>query len=596
MSWFIDRRETLPPRGAPSCRCHFGLWVLVVVVIGIILFVTWPTAGYRVVVEKGIEVKGDTAEVVNIAHRSFARVKDVTRIQRFLTFTVNHQTGEPRTPGVELATSLKPGDLLESDLRFNIRKKYGLFDTEFSASISIDGLLDAIQRSIASICGQVSYVFAINAYDTKPASGAVEKVRLLAHIYPSDKSPSEFPKRGQWATQEKLVDIVTWYLYNIFEGDRSDCRKELCSKDISSSLTSLEVTKSGYEILLGLKQLNSKQLNSCEAHGAGWCMLKDAEKQFRAALKEDPSNAHAHLGIGIIEMQRARNSARKEVSAYTIGRHFIKAINSIEKSRANNEYIRGMIGSAAWKNVFDKDAEWRRLGITTKFLEEAQNYNNARQAMIKTKYKDVIRLTDRMLQAGPPEWLISHLKLLKYYAALRAATSRKEALGVLSLLKSIESTVAEKDWAPIYGIGAAQWSEGAAPLMKESRHALERSVSLTKERSQRLEAEIHQVRGLIMLGDIEDARTKLNTILKSITTFEQSNKKLNEAGIGVGLAMAFTALGEYENAVKWLDRAVRTDTIYVETAQFSPYFRAFRGWGGYRRWLIQSLPETTAPR
>lgn len=596
MSWIVDSNTNARPNGTCLRRFFYGLVVFLLILIVIIFVITWPTSGYRVVIEQEIESSGDGKEVESLAHRSFARAKEVTELRRFLTFKVNAQTDQPATPGVEIGSSVRPGDLLDSDLRFKMGKQYKVFDIGVTATISLDALLDAVQRFIAStILDQVPYVFAVYEYKKKHEPPVERKVQLLAHLRPSDPSPSEFPKSGQWLTRDQLVNVVAWYLFDIFEGTKANCRQDLCAKDLSRSINSLKATRSAYKIILGFKQLTSEQLTKCKPNGAHWCMLENAEQKFLQALEEDPSNAHAHLGIGLIELQRTHNAAKADLSAYTIGRHFLRSIDSMERARASSEYIREMIESEAWKNIFKGGIDWQHLQITSQFLEKARNYRQARQAMIRTEYTDVIRLTQLMLEAGPPEWLVSHLRLLKYYAELRAATDREAALEVLSLLKDVRSTVAQKDWAPIYGIGAAQWSQGDERLIAESRKALNKSVEFAKERSQSLEAEIHQVRGLVMLGDMRDARRKLEVILKTISTFKKENKKLNEGGIGIGLAMAFTALGEFQHAANWLDRAVKADVIYVETVRLSPYFSAFRDWERYRSWLLRVLPESRAP-
>jgi tetratricopeptide (TPR) repeat protein len=560
-------------------RGGLGKLIVIVVVIGLVTWLTWPDSGFRIYIEQSVVKAGLADDVVSISNRGAGRAERFAKHHRYLAFRIDSSAVSSPIPGVEFGGALKPGDLLTLDAKINVDVDY----IAFEGKVDLDGLIERAQRYIADkFFSKPTYHFVVQEYKSEPIANGGEGHQLVAFLYPNDRVPHEIPVEGG-ASDDALSDEVAWYLFSVFTPEAADCAGNLCLDDLSPSLASLETTVSGFDILI-----RSSGHPACDSLQREACMNK-AERDFRAALIHDPDNDHAHLGLGLIEMQRARDAADQGLSAYTVGAHFISGIRELHQARITNYYIRGLLDSEAWGEMLANSAGYRGLDLSPAFLGSAFKYEEARRAMVETRYDRVVQLVDQVQQ--PPKWMEGHLISLRTLAELRLVKTRDDALVVLRRLDDQKETVPIELWAPIFGLGAAEWAGEDEIWRSKARAALDLSVDLTREREARLSAEAHRARGLIFLDEIDTARSQLQGVESIVQDFENDGQLIDIRSIGFELAMAYTALGEFPKAAEWLDRIIDAEPLYLRSVQDSPYLSRFRSqWPEYRNWLLKKLP------
>ena len=551
-----------------------------ITVVVLVAVLTWPGSTYRVYVEKRIEAAGDADKVRELVGSAAARAKRLAAIHRYLEFKIEPRTDGSSMPAQELGDQIKPGDLLSGEGGWTVDAGYIVFE----GKIDFTGLFTQLQDFIADrVFGQRNHVIVVQGFKHDGGVSSERRRRLLAYVHPVDGSPVEFPDGG-WGSYEELSNMVAWYLFKTFQGNPGACDRRLCVEDISKSLPSLRDTQRGFEILL--RNEGHPECAGIELRRED-CMIK-AEKSFREALRKDPDNDHAHLGLGLIEMQRARDAAEAKFSAYTVGRHFMKSIGELHQARHANVYIEGLLDSKEWSELLTNSAGYRGLDLSPKFLGTAGKYREARRAMVECRYGDVVALIDGI--EGEPEWMKGHLRLLRDMARLRLTEDRGGALRILGELEEHKRELPEEIWTHIFGIGSAQWAEDDSVLQKKAREALDRAVELARKPDSVLAAEANRARGLIMLGELDNARRQVNDVERTIGSIEDKKETLDLREIGLTLAMAYAGLGEFGPAAKWLARIIEMDDVYVETVRNSPYLKPFREqWTGYRDWRLRYM-------
>jgi tetratricopeptide (TPR) repeat protein len=310
-----------------------------------------------------------------------------------------------------------------------------------------------------------------------------------------------------------------------------------------------------------------------------------SEQEFLEALKIDPNNDHAHLGLGLIEISRAR-ALNNRASAYAVGEHLIGGLDHLARATSTNKYIGTLTQSEAWRKLLESSREFQGLGLTPDFIESAAGYRLARRAMIEGNYALALELVDSLKNV--PAWLQGHVAALKTQAQLERTSDRSQALQILDQFDDQRSQIDASIWAAIYGRAAAVWAQGDPVWQEKALAALRLAVDKAHDRPSILDAMATEGTGYALLGKTEQARKIAADVEAQLVAQRDEGAKYRSVWLSLGLL--FVQIGDFEQAARAFANAIGYDRNYLELIDRDRQLDRFRQWDGYRKWRLGVVP------
>lgn len=556
-----------------------GIGAIVVALMGAV-WLSWPKPGFQMYMEQKIQGNDNLRDqVVKLVRLASARTDRFAKMRSQLTLTVDSQRIDNPSPGEAFGGAVKFGDLVTLSLGVSLEEKWGSFKADFKA----DHYVAAAQAALAERFGIKRYYLVVQAFEpwaNSPVSGGHERYQLLSYLYPLQIRPSEIPYRDG-AEADRLADLLARNLLESAVVESEDCTRILCYRDLSGSLESLDRTATGFEILLQGRR-HPKCIGSADEEV---CFMQ-SEQEFLEALKIDPNNDHAHFGLGLIEINRAR-ALNNRSSAYEVGRHLIGGLDHLARATSSNKYIGTLTKSEAWRKLLQSSREFQGLGLTPDFIKSADGYRLARRAMVEGKYDRVLELVDSLQNV--PEWLQGHVAALNTQAQLERTDDRSEALRILEKFEGQRLRIDESIWAAIYGRAAAEWAKGDPVWVEKSMSALRLAVDKAHDRASVLDAMATEGIGYASLGQAGQARKIAADVKGKLDAVKSEGP--NYRSVWLSLGLLYAQIDDFEQAATAFANAIGFDRDYLQLVDADRQLVRFRQWAGYREWRLGVIPR-----
>jgi hypothetical protein len=550
-------------------------WVYAAVIAGLLAvagYLAWPTPGFELYLEQKIAKKDEVRDrVEKIVRFANARTDDFAKYQAKLALFVDGAKLDNPTPNEAFGGALKFGDLVTLKLGVKFEDQ----GISFSADFQADKMIAAGLAKVAEQFGVKRYYLVVQSFEPWPDSAGQHQ--MLVYLYPLVRRAAELPSR-RGATDDELADLLARNMLESAADPKQNCQIVLCLADLSASLISLNTTGTAFDALL-----KGRYHPRCLGRSEESCFMQ-TEQDFLSALKVDPNNNHAHLGLGLIKISRAKALVDR-ASPYAVGEQLIVGFEHLASATRTNNYIRRLVESDDWRKLFGSTQEFQGLGLTREFIASAEAYQTARKAMIEGDYRRVVVLVDSIKNV--PTWLTGHLTALRTQALLNSVSNRAEALKILSEFEAKRDTVDDWAWAVIYGISAAEWAQGDKGWEQRAADALDTAVRKAPDQVSTLEAMATQGVGLAILKRTSEAAS----MAENLARLMQGKDGAEYRAVWLTLGSLYALLGKFDEAAGVLRTALRYDAAYLKLVDTHKRFHGFVNWSGFKQWRLDVVPK-----
>ena len=477
-------------------------------------------------------------------------------------------------PGTNRETSISFGDVLELEFEYELKKGH----TTFRGKFHPDPLLNFMYGTF----GYYDYHIAVRDFAQINSQTNERKFKALLRLYPIESHGRAIPRTGT-VSETVFRYKIAKYLLDSLETDSKqlNCKQYLCREELPENLQSLEVTVNAFKFLY-----EKRNSSICDIQESDELCVERIEEQFSDALKLEPGNGFAQLGLGLAQLRHVGLSI-PEVSAAAVGHLLMEAIANISSAKQNSEYIANLMSSTEWTKMVRRTPGLSEFPVTTKFIDTADGYRQARRAFAEADYGDVPKALAKIDELPP--LLRPHVRNLELSARLLSATTPQEAEPLLMEFKELPHSNTDGTWFATYGLYLCLWSQNVPGRIEEAIKLMDNAIQLSGTNLVAyLDRRAQKGMCLALVNRDNEARMLLDDVATDLLD-QQEHQGEGFQRIYYDLGIGFALMGEFESASGYLSQAVSISTAYLLGISKLNLLESFRQWSGYQQWRTMEL-------
>ena len=284
---------------------------------------------------------------------------------------------------------------------------------------------------------------------------------------------------------------------------------------------------------------------------------KLARDLFAEALRRDPTNRYAHLGMGLLKLRDVLQAARTGGRVLAVLRALSEPGNHLGAARGDSTVLAAFLDRQNSVMQFSL-LELPPFPITSNFVASISNAARAYQAFVAADYEKQLGHSKR---ADLPGDLKSYLKGFEYEARLVLAETEEAAL---PLLEELAGLIKDKPSVWIYNIVYASHS-CRYKRFEPAREALARALDIVATTSTPLFWDTHVWQAACLAKDEREAEavSKIAAVLRYLDRVPENERLSREIQtIYLDLGYYFAGTKDYRAAKEFFLKAVEVNICF----------------------------------
>lgn len=383
------------------------------------------------------------------------------------------------------------------------------------------------------------------------AAAADDCQQMTASLWPTKTATTSLAGATQNIEGNLAVYLLKAFLAHEVDSKRLDPARIVNLADLSDDFASLEASSEGILILQ-----RGTSHPRCVSVSPDECR-KLARDLFAEALRRDPTNRYAHLGMGLLKLRDVLQAARTGGRVLAVLRALSEPGNHLGAARGDSTVLAAFLDRQNSVMQFSL-LELPPFPITSNFVASISNAARAYQAFVAADYEKQLGHSKR---ADLPGDLKSYLKGFEYEARLVLAETEEAAL---PLLEELAGLIKDKPSVWIYNIVYASHS-CRYKRFEPAREALARALDIVATTSTPLFWDTHVWQAACLAKDEREAEavSKIAAVLRYLDRVPENERLSREIQtIYLDLGYYFAGTKDYRAAKEFFLKAVEVNICF----------------------------------